>query len=89
MPNGTPIGLDLRGWFWIDGNPGVTLYTHSLTPNQPSCENCGMSVSAAYTLASRHSRGVLTAFADGCVHFVGNDVNVAVWRAQGTRNLGD
>jgi prepilin-type processing-associated H-X9-DG protein len=88
-PNGSARGSTFRGLPWIEGQAGYTLYTHSLTPNQLSCVNGGMTQFGAYTLASSHPNGVMTAFADGAVNFVANSIDIHVWRARGSRNRGD
>lgn len=38
---------------------------------------------------SRHTGGVYTLFADGTVHFIGNDVTIASWQALGTASNND
>lgn len=44
---------------------------------------------AAITSRSYHSGGVNTVRADGSVHFVSDDINLATWRALSTRNGGE
>jgi prepilin-type processing-associated H-X9-DG protein len=39
--------------------------------------------------SSRHPGGVNTLFGDGAVKFVKDPVNIAIWRALGTRNGGE
>ncbi len=38
------------------------------------------------TANSRHSNGVNVGFCDGSVRFIANTVDLAAWRALGTRN---
>jgi prepilin-type processing-associated H-X9-DG protein len=75
-----------RGRPWLDGNLSRTLYNHVLTPNLPSCANGTDVQRGAYTAASNHSGGVLVAFGDGHVEFVGDAVALQVWRAMASRN---
>ncbi|HEV3080533.1 MAG TPA: DUF1559 domain-containing protein [Gemmataceae bacterium] len=42
-----------------------------------------------YAFTSNHSGGCQFAYVDGSVHFIGNDINLAVFRALGTRSLGE
>ncbi|HUE71462.1 MAG TPA: DUF1559 domain-containing protein [Pirellulaceae bacterium] len=87
--NGSPFGTPSRGRPWLEGQAGDTLYTHSLTPNQLSCVNCNMTEFGAYTVASDHPDGVMQSFGDGRVVFISNAVELAVWRAMGSRHGGD
>ncbi|HEV3443836.1 MAG TPA: DUF1559 domain-containing protein [Gemmataceae bacterium] len=42
-----------------------------------------------YAFTSNHSGGCQFVYVDGSVHFIGNDINLAVFRALGTRSLGE
>ena len=44
---------------------------------------------AAITARSYHSQGVNVAMMDGSVRFVRNTINLATWRALGTRDGGE
>lgn len=67
-------------------------YTHVMTPNSnncleyPSSENPTPRNWQAVTAGSPHPGGTQVAFVDGSIKFVGNDVDLNVWRALGTRN---
>ncbi|HUE71850.1 MAG TPA: DUF1559 domain-containing protein [Pirellulaceae bacterium] len=84
--SGQAIGSSgTRGNPWYAGNAGSTLYTHSLTPNKLSCFNGGSVKFGVYTLASLHADGVHIAFADGHIEFVNSGIQLAIYRALGTR----
>ncbi|MCY2966162.1 MAG: DUF1559 domain-containing protein [Planctomycetota bacterium] len=79
------------GWSWVMGENCCTLYNHVAGPNTRSCAgtpfangnmtNMAMQVSAS----SHHTGGVHVLMGDGGVHFVGDSVNLQVWRGMGTR----
>jgi prepilin-type N-terminal cleavage/methylation domain-containing protein len=48
------------------------------TPDRPG--PCSMGGPVFVTSRSKHRGGVQTAFGDGSVHFIANDVEVAIWR---------
>ena len=69
---------------WVYGYHSTTSYWHSAPPNTRSCM---FPPSRIMTVAnSRHSGGVNVCLADGSVRFIKNSVNLANWRALGTRN---
>lgn len=90
LPNGD-VATDPghRGRAWYMGDPGGTLYTHSLTPNQLSCRNHFDGQSGAFTAASNHPNGIMSLFLDGHVIFISSAINQRVWRGVGTRNGSD
>lgn len=67
---------------WMHGKHA---YQHISPPNRRSCgfQPAGK---AAMTASSRHSGGVHVQMCDGAVRFLNNSVDIAVWRAIGTRN---
>ena len=67
---------------------GQHVYQHILPPNGRSC-GWLPSLRAAMTASSRHSSGVNLLLGDGSVRFVGNSVNLATWRALGSRMGGE
>jgi prepilin-type processing-associated H-X9-DG protein len=72
---------------WIRGYHSTTSYWHSAPPNTRSCmfppERVMVSAS------SKHPGGVNVALCDGSVRFITNSINLATWRALGTRNGGE
>lgn len=86
---GNAYGMSHRGWHWMHGSLGATLYTHVQTPNRKSCSNAGDHFSGAYTASSAHPNGVSALVADGSVRWISDDVDHALWHAIGTRNAGD
>jgi prepilin-type N-terminal cleavage/methylation domain-containing protein/prepilin-type processing-associated H-X9-DG protein len=77
-----------RGARWADGDVLFGLYDHHYAPNaaQWDCLAIDFSWKAA---RSRHIGGVNLLLADGSVRFVGNGVDLAAWRAAGTRAGGE
>jgi prepilin-type N-terminal cleavage/methylation domain-containing protein/prepilin-type processing-associated H-X9-DG protein len=72
---------------WVYGYHSTTSYWHSGPPNSRSCM---YPPSRIMTVAnSRHPGGVNVCLADGSVRFVKSSINVATWRAVGTRNGGE
>ena len=70
---------------WLHGQH---TYQHSSTPNGRSC-GYFMTLRATMPPSSRHPGGVNVAFGDGSVRFLKQSVNLATWRAIGTRNTGE
>jgi prepilin-type processing-associated H-X9-DG protein len=72
---------------WAYGYHSTTSYWHS---GPPGTRSCMFPPSRIMTVAnSRHPGGVNVGMSDGSVRFVKNTVNVAAWRAIGTRNGGE
>jgi prepilin-type N-terminal cleavage/methylation domain-containing protein/prepilin-type processing-associated H-X9-DG protein len=72
---------------WIYGYHSTTSYWHSGPPNSRSCMFPPSRIMTVAT--SKHPGGVNMTMADGSVRFVKDSVNLANWRALGTRNLGE
>jgi prepilin-type N-terminal cleavage/methylation domain-containing protein/prepilin-type processing-associated H-X9-DG protein len=93
-PINTPIGANLLGFNnWHRGYYMSTLYNHVYTPNArffDCCNNCGFpggdGEEAIIAARSYHSGGVNVLMGDGQVRFVSDNVDLAVWRAIGSRN---
>ena len=89
---------------WVDGKIHETGFTATFPPNSSvTCTNTDIdwisssegktltdSTYAAVTSRSFHSGGVINAaMVDGSVHGVAGNIDMAVWRAMGTRGAGD
>ncbi|MCI0464586.1 MAG: DUF1559 domain-containing protein [Gemmataceae bacterium] len=74
------------GGYWLQ-TWHMTLYQHVDLPNSPSCAFpptlCSMNAS------SGHQGGLNVLFCDGAVRFVSDSINIATWRAIGSRNGGE
>src|SRR5262249_18370232 len=89
----TPL-TSKQGYSWVMGEMCCTTYNHVSTPNTRTCagspfpapmSNMAMQVPPS----SGHSGGVNVLLCDGSTHFVTNSVNLATWRALGTRSGGE
>lgn len=80
----------LRGAKWLNGHYGDSMYNHYYTPNNSQFDCGNASRNFGLTAArSRHRGGVNVLFCDGNVGFVGNHVDLALWRGIGTRAGGE
>jgi prepilin-type N-terminal cleavage/methylation domain-containing protein/prepilin-type processing-associated H-X9-DG protein len=77
-------GYSNAGAPWAYGYHSTTSYWHSGPPNSRSCMFPPSRIMT--TANSKHSGGVNLGLADGSVRFVKTSVNIASWRALGTRN---
>ncbi|MGV3484454.1 MAG: DUF1559 domain-containing protein [Planctomycetaceae bacterium] len=68
---------------WVQGYHSTTAYMHASPPNRRSCMFPPGRIST--TAKSSHVGGVMMAKCDGSVMFVTDSVNLAIWRAVGTR----
>jgi prepilin-type processing-associated H-X9-DG protein len=79
-----------RGIRWIQGSYGYALYNHFYTPNASTFDCNNQSRTHALTAArSAHAGGVNVVLCDGSVRFVGDTVDVGIWRALATRAGGE
>jgi prepilin-type N-terminal cleavage/methylation domain-containing protein len=77
---------EIRGAKWILGNYGNTLYNHHYTPNAPQWDCMNLPQQRGYlTARSNHFGGVNAGLCDGSVQFVGDNIDLQVWRALATR----
>lgn len=86
IPRGLPFSPN-AGAGWLFFGYGLTVYNHILTPNSrvPDCAQGSLLLSpGAFTARSLHSGGVFVCMGDGAVRFVGEGIDVAVWRAAST-----
>jgi len=89
----TPL-MSKQGWSWVMGDMCCTTYNHISTPNTHTCAGIGFPGTMANMAmqvppTSYHPGGVNVLMGDGSVRFVTDSVNLAVWRAVGTRNGGE
>jgi prepilin-type N-terminal cleavage/methylation domain-containing protein/prepilin-type processing-associated H-X9-DG protein len=89
----TPL-TSKQGASWVMGEMCCTTYNHVCTPNTNSCAGTGFpgsmaNMAMAVTANSYHTNGVNLLLCDGSTRFVSNSVNLATWRALGTRNGGE
>lgn len=87
------------GESWFLSGLHFTNFNHCITPNN-SKANCAMDdsvgtlhdravLAGVFPATSNHSGGVNIALMDGSVRFMKDSVNPMVWRALGTRAVGD
>jgi prepilin-type N-terminal cleavage/methylation domain-containing protein/prepilin-type processing-associated H-X9-DG protein len=90
------------GRMWLNGQLFTTRYMHVMTPNTISCAREKKNASAstdlgssinnqggALTASSRHWGGVNVLYADGSINFIGDSVDVRLWRALATIREGE
>ncbi len=80
----------IRGGKWMNGHFGDTLYNHALPPNAKTFDCGNVSHNAGFTAArSRHTGGVMVLLCDGSVRFIGDSIDLSIWRGLGSRNGGE
>jgi prepilin-type N-terminal cleavage/methylation domain-containing protein len=80
----------MRGAKWMNGHYGDTLYNHFYSPNSKQFDCGNGSHNYGLTAArSRHIGGATTLLGDGSVRFVGDNVDLAIWRGSATRSGGE
>jgi prepilin-type N-terminal cleavage/methylation domain-containing protein/prepilin-type processing-associated H-X9-DG protein len=95
MNPATSTRLTVRqGMSWVMGEMCCTAYNHVDTPNKATCAGPGFPGNMAnmpmqVPPSSRHPGGVNTLMGDGTVRFVKNTIDLATWRALGTRDGGE
>jgi prepilin-type N-terminal cleavage/methylation domain-containing protein/prepilin-type processing-associated H-X9-DG protein len=77
-------GVSNVGAPWLQGYHSTTIYFHVGLPNTRSCMYPPGRI--ATTANSGHPGGVNMALCDGSVRFVSNSINLATWRALGSRD---
>ena len=68
---------------WVQGYHSTTIYMHGSPPNRRSCMFPPGRISI--TAKSSHTGGVMLCRCDGSVTFVTDSIDLAIWRAAGTR----
>ncbi len=90
-PATAPAWSGKRGSIWVNGHLADTMYNHWYTPNYkdaPDCHN-GFHNFALVSARSAHTGGVQVALLDGSCRFVGESVDLSIWRAVATRAGGE
>lgn len=82
--NSTDINMTPKNYMWFWGDYGHALYNHTLTPNQPTCQNGGNWQTGAWTASSLHGNGIYSLFIDGHIQWVSASIDKNQWFAQGT-----
>jgi prepilin-type N-terminal cleavage/methylation domain-containing protein/prepilin-type processing-associated H-X9-DG protein len=77
-----------RCFGWIVGKPMATTFSAYLSPNDPTPDVFSMSI-GFFAARSFHPGGVNTAFGDGSVHFINDQIKQDVWRSLATRAGGE
>ena len=80
----TKQGYSNVGAPWLYGYHSTTSYWHSAPPGFRSCMYPPSRIMT--TANSRHTNGVNVGFCDGSVRFIAYTIDLATWRALGTRN---
>ena len=81
--------LMARGYSWRYGNTSTWPYCTILPPNSP-VQDCDRFEVYVNTVArSQHVGGVHVTMADGSVHFISNNINLATWHNLGEKQDGN
>ena len=91
---------DYRGYRWILGTPGATMFNAVQTPNESIFNGCrfqdqscgiGCNTDSSWTVpsTSAHPGGVNVALCDGSGRFVADSILLNTWRALTTSQGGD
>lgn len=76
---------NLRGAAWADGLAWSSGYNHWRVPNSPVPDCCSF-LGVWKAARSRHPGGINVLAGDGSVRFLGDNIEVEVWRNLGARN---
>lgn len=79
----SPSWQTTRCGTWISGSPAYSTFGAFLAPNAPEF-SCSFMNYGFYAARSYHAGGVNALMADGSVRFVGDSINLDVWRAAAT-----
>jgi len=85
----TPFEPFNRGWNWTHSEVSRTLTYHLVPPNRNLCTVGNFVQEGTWPAGSFHPGVVHSLFADGHVRAVKETVDMAVWRAIGSRNGGE
>lgn len=89
----TPL-TSKQGYSWVMGEMCCTTYNHVSLPNTTTCAGTNFTVNMSNMAmvvppSSGHTNGVNVLMGDGSIRFVTNSIDLATWRAMGTRNGGE
>ena len=84
-----PLSVQRKGFQWVHGEYGRSLYNHDVILNGPTCVNGKLVQQGAWTASSSHGKGANVCFADSHVSFVRSSINLSIWRAIGSMNGGE
>jgi prepilin-type N-terminal cleavage/methylation domain-containing protein len=93
-PNSATPLTSKQGYSWVMGEMCCTTYNHVSLPNTYTCAGTnfpGTMANMAMDVppSSYHTHGVNLLLCDASAHFVSNGIDLATWRALGTRNGGE
>ena len=80
-------GVSDVGAPWLQGYHSTTIYFHVAPPKSRSCMFPPGRI--ATTANSQHPGGVMVSLCDGSVRLVSSTIDLALWRAIGSRNEGE
>ncbi len=80
-------GYSSIGAPWLKGYHSTTVYFHVLPPNGRSCMFPPGRI--ATTASSGHPEGVNLSLCDASVRFLSDSIDLRIWRAIGTRDIGE
>ena len=83
----TKQGYSNVGIPWLQPYHSSTMYYHVAPPNGRSCMYPPGRIMT--TASSRHAGGVHLVLCDGSTRFVSDSINLAIWRALGSRDSGE
>ena len=86
---GTPL-TSKWGYSWVMGENCCTQYNHVAVPNSKSCGGTGFpgsmtNMAMQVSPSSHHVGGVFVLIGDGAIRFLTSNIDLAMWRALGTR----
>lgn len=89
---GTFATMEYPGGRWPDGRTYFSSIQTTLPPNSPSCIGGGGTWDGDYALmsaSSRHTGGAHMGMCDGAVKFIGDNIDLSLYRSLGSRAGGE
>lgn len=78
------LSVQRKGYDWMHGELGRSLYNHDMPINGHTCTNGSLVQHGAWTASSAHPGGANVVFVDGHVKFIRDSVSLRIWHAIGT-----